>query len=290
MDLGALGVGEEGRGGLLDQLLEPSLQRAVAGAGDHDVAVLVGDHLGLDVARLVQVALDEALTAAERGDRLPGGRLEQFGNLLDGAGHLHAAAAAAEGRLDGDRHAVLAGEGHHLVGVLHRVRGAGNQRGLRAGGDVAGGHLVTEIADGLRAGSDPDQSGVDDGLGEVGVLGEEAVAGVNRVGARLLRGVEDLAEVQIGLRRGLPAEGERLVGQRYVRGVGVRFGVDRDTAQTGVLGRPDHPDRDLAAVGDENLRDGLTGHARLLNFKNRIKNRVRSSLERGGSTVFVGPR
>src|SRR5690606_30559451 len=61
VDLGADLVGQERRGRLLDQLLEAALQRAVAGARDHHVAVLVGDDLGLDVAGLVQVLLDEAL-------------------------------------------------------------------------------------------------------------------------------------------------------------------------------------------------------------------------------------
>ena len=55
-----------------------------------------------------------------------------------------------------------------------------------------------------------------------------------------------------------------------MRCVGVGFGVHRHTAQTGIPGRPDHPDRDLATVSDEDLGDGLTGHARLLNFKNRL--------------------
>ena len=40
VDLLALRVGEERRGRLLDELLEAALQRAVAGAGDDDVAVL----------------------------------------------------------------------------------------------------------------------------------------------------------------------------------------------------------------------------------------------------------
>ena len=47
-------------------------------------------------------------------------------------------------------------------------------------GDVPGGDLVAEVDDRLRGGADPGQPGVDDGLGEVGVLGEEAVAGVDR--------------------------------------------------------------------------------------------------------------
>ena len=78
--------GEERRRGLLDQLLVPPLQRAVPGRDDHDVAVGVGQALGLDVPRPVQVALDEALAAAEGGDRLAGRRLEQRRDLLPGRG------------------------------------------------------------------------------------------------------------------------------------------------------------------------------------------------------------
>ena len=255
VDLLALRVGQERRGRLLDQLLEAALQRAVAGARDDDVAVLVGDDLGLDVARLVQVALDEALAAAERRDGLAGGRVEQLGDLLDGAGHLHAAAAAAERGLDRDRHAVLLGERDDLVGVLDRIRGAGHQRGLRLGGDVAGGDLVAEIADGLRARADPDQVRVDDRLREIGVLRKESVARVDRVGAGLRRRVEQLAEVEVGLRGGLAAERERLIGEPDVWGVGVGFGVHGHARDPGVLGRADHPDGDLSAIGYQHFLD-----------------------------------
>ena len=79
------------------------------------------------------------------------------------------------------------------------------------------------------------------------------------VGARLGRGVQQLAEVEVGLRGGLPAQGERLVGKPDVRRVGVGLGINRHAGQTRIPGSPDHPDRDLTAVGDEDLGDGLTG-------------------------------
>ena len=214
-------VGEERRGRLLDQLLVAPLQRAVPGADDDHVAVRVGEDLRLDVPRLVEELLHEALAAPERRHRLAHRRVEQLGDLLLLADHLQPAAAAAEGRLDGDRHPVLLGEGDDLVGVLHRVLGAGHQRGADLGGDVPGLHLVAEGDDRLGGGADPGQPGVDDGLGEVGVLGEEAVAGVDGVGAGLLRDVDDLVDDQVGVAGRRAAEGEGLVGLAHVQRVAV---------------------------------------------------------------------
>ena len=129
-------LGEERRGRLLDELLVAALQRAVAGRHDHDVAVLVGEALGLDVAGLVEVLLDEALAAAERRDRLAGGRLEELGHLLARAGDLEAAAAAAEGGLDRHGQAVHVDELEHLRGIRHRVQRAGGERRAHLLGDV----------------------------------------------------------------------------------------------------------------------------------------------------------
>ncbi len=50
--------------------------------GPVDVAVLVGEALGLHVPRLVEVLLDEALAPTERRDRFTRRRLELRGDLL----------------------------------------------------------------------------------------------------------------------------------------------------------------------------------------------------------------
>ena len=88
----------------------------------------VGDHLRLDMARAVEELLDEALAAAEGGDRLAHGRLEELRHLVHAPGDLEAAPAAAEGGLDGDRQAVLLGEGEDLRRVADRPGRAGDQR------------------------------------------------------------------------------------------------------------------------------------------------------------------
>ena len=179
-----LRLGEERRGRLLDELLVAALQRAVARRDDDDVARGIREALRLDVTRLVEVLLDEALAAAEGGDRLARGGLEQLGDLVGGPGDLEAAPAAAVGGLDRDRQAVLCDEGEHVVGAGHRTGRARRERRADLLGDVTGGDLVAEGLDGLGARADPDEPGADDGAREVGVLGEEPVAGVHGVGAR----------------------------------------------------------------------------------------------------------
>ena len=88
--------------------------------------MLVCQALGLDMPGLVQVALHEALSAAEGGDGLADGGLVELGDLLQGARDLQASATATEGRLDGNGQAVLLGEGHHLIGSGNRIGRPGN--------------------------------------------------------------------------------------------------------------------------------------------------------------------
>src|SRR5439155_3390115 len=96
-------------------------------------------HLRLDVARLVEVPLDEAFTAAEGGFCLTYRRGIQLGDLIDSPGHLQATPAAAERRLDRDRQPVLGSERDHLVRTGHRIRGTGYERRAGAHGDVPSG-------------------------------------------------------------------------------------------------------------------------------------------------------
>ena len=80
----------------------------------------------------------------------------------------------------------------------------GHQRRADLLRDVPGLHLVAERGDRRGRRADPGQAGVDDGLGEVGVLGQEAVAGVDGVGAGAPAAIRsELADVEVGLGRGL---------------------------------------------------------------------------------------
>ena len=255
MDGGALLLGEERGRGFFDQLLEAALQGAIARADDDYVAVLIRQHLGLDVAGSVQVTLYEALAATEGGGCLTGSGFKKFGDLLCGVGHLHAAAAAAKGSLDGYGQAVFHGEGLHLIGAGYRILGAWGHGGFGTLGDVPRGNLISQVTDGLGGGANPSQAGVDDGLGKVGVFRQEAIAGVDGIGAGFFCGVQNLVKDEVGLGRSGAAEGKGFVGKRGKRCLGVWLGVDGDGGNASVAGRADHANGDLTAVRHENLRD-----------------------------------
>ena len=115
-----------GRGRLLEELLVPPLNRAVALAEMNDVAVGVGEHLHLDVPRIFQVPLHVDRRSAKYAS--PSRRADSNApcDLIRRRGHLETLATAARGRLDRDRVADLLGNPKHLLdalGGLGRCRG-----------------------------------------------------------------------------------------------------------------------------------------------------------------------
>ena len=148
----ALLGGQAGRGRFFDDFLVAALHRAVALAQVHHVAVIVGEHLELDVPRLLEELLHVDLGIAEGGERLRLGHADGIQQRGVGVHHAHAAAAAAAGGLDDHRIADVLGDAEILVDVAAqrsvRAGHAGHARGLH---DLDGGDLVAHQADGLGA-------------------------------------------------------------------------------------------------------------------------------------------
>ena len=215
----------------------------------------VGQHLHLDVARVVQVPLEEHRVVGEVRLALRAGPTRSARRQLVAVrGHLDALAAAAGRRLDGDRVADLPRASS--TRRLGRLDGSGVP-GItgtpaacirRAGADL-GAHRLDRV----RRRADEHQPRRRAGAGEGGVLGQEAVAGVHRLGAGAQRRAHDRLGHQVALRGRPGADQVRLVRVGDERRLAVSFGVDRDRPDPHLPQRAEDADRDLAPVGDQHL-------------------------------------
>ena len=134
--------------------------------------------------------------------------------------------------------------------------GAGHERHAEPLGDAARGHLVAHGAHGGRRRADEDEPGRGARLGEGRVLGEEAVAGMDGLGAGGPRGGDDLVLVEIALGSGRGPRATAIVGLEHVQRLAVRFGEDRDGDDAHLAAGADDADGDLTTIGDQDLREG----------------------------------
>ena len=262
----ALRVVQIGRRRALHDLLVAPLDRAVALEQMHDIAVRVAQNLDLDMARALDQLFQIDLVLAESRLGLP----LRFGDLaleiLFRADHAHAAAAAAPG---GFQHHRIADFGGHLADLRHVVGKRFRRRNDRHADldrEVARGDLVAEPAHRLRLRADEDQAAFRAGLGEFRAFGQQAVAGMHRVGAGLARHPDDLLDREIALDRShllvemrAAADLIAFVGLEAMQRVLVLLRPDRDGLQPQLVRRAKHADGDLGSIGDEDLGDRQGG-------------------------------
>ena len=180
------------RRGFLDHLLVAALEAAIALEQVDDIAVAVAEHLHLDMAGRGDPLFQQHFVIGEAGLRLAAAtlqiRFEIFG-LVDLA---HALAAAARDRLD--QHGVADGVGFLLqpFGRLVCAQIAGRNRDARFHHQRLGSILEPHRLDARRLGTHPDQPGINHGLRETGIFGQEAVARVDGFRPSLLGRSDDL--------------------------------------------------------------------------------------------------
>ena len=172
---------------LLDELLMAPLNRAVPLAEVDDGAVGVREHLHLDVPRVFEEPLDVDRVVREVGLALAARGGERALGLVGRADDLEALASPAGRGLDRHGPAVLVPERDHLAGRLDRIGRPGDHRDAGLLHQPPRGHLRAHRLDRLRRRADPDETGLLDGAREGGVLGQEPVAGMDRLRAGALR-------------------------------------------------------------------------------------------------------
>jgi hypothetical protein len=171
--------------------------------------------------------------------------------LLLGPHDAHALAAPAGGGLHQHREVRLGGRAWRLGGRACRDP-PGDDRHARGDGDLARGVLASHLFHDRGGRADELEPRGLDGAGELGALGQEAVAGVHGVGFGGLRGGDHLRDVEIA------PDADGVVGLEHVRPLPVEVGVDRDAAQARRAAGADDAQGDLAAVGDQDRGDHVT--------------------------------
>ena len=90
-------------------------------------------------------------------------------------------------------------------------------------------------------------------FGKARVLRQKAVARMHGVGAGDLAGGEQRRNVEIAVARGGRADADALVGEPHMHGVLVGGRMHGDRRDAELLAGAQHAQRDLAAVGDQDL-------------------------------------
>ena len=250
--LAAGGLVEQRRRRFLDHLLIAALDRAFALAEIDHVAVLVAEHLDFDVAGIDDEFLDEDAVVAERGFGFGLGEVKPFGDFRGRMRDPHALAAAAGGGLDHHGIADLVGDLHRMLFVLDDAEMARHRRDLGLRGGLLGFDLVAHRGDRAGIGPDEDDAGLCQRARKGLALGQEAVAGMHRLGAGLAAGLDDLVDRQIAFGGGRRPDQNGLVGHFDMERVAVGLGIDRDRLDPHAAGSLDDPAGDLAAIGDQN--------------------------------------
>jgi len=260
-ELFPLGLGQAEGGGELHHLLVTALHRAVAVEEVDQVAVVVPQHLHLDVLGVLDIALQEDRRITEGCLGFAAGGNKPLQQLLLVPGHAHAPAAATCRGLDDDGVAILLGKFEGLLFLLDRVLGTGHHLHPGGNGRLAAGHLVPQRPLHLGRRADEDNAGSLALFGKLGVFRQETVAGMNCVHIRLQRQGDDLVNPQIGVDGGLSlADQVRLVRLVAVQGELVLLRIDCHRADTQLGAGAENADGNLAAVGSHYLSEASFFH------------------------------
>ena len=214
------------------------------------VAMGVGEDLELDVPRVLEVLLQIHRARSERGLALGARQREQPGQFLFVARDAHPLAAAARRRLDQHRETEASGVYQRLAHFGHALALApGQDRHAGANHDAPRARLVTHEANMTRERADEMHTRTAAGFGEVAVFRQEAVAGMDRVGAVGQRRADDCRDVKIAVLGRSRPDTDCFVGHPHVQRVLVGRRINRQCGDIQFAAGAQDPDGDRAAIG-----------------------------------------
>src|SRR5208282_3471972 len=211
---------------LLENFLVAALDGTFALAEPDGIAVLVGQYLHLDVARIDDRLLDIDFAVAERTLRFALRRFERGTKFLARVHQAHAFATPASRCLQHHGVADALRDFFAFFGRGEAARGSGNKRYAGFFHLLTGAGFRAHHSHGVRSGPYKLHARIGARLRELRVFREEAVAGMDRLSARAFRDVENLVYPQIRLRGSRRADVVGLVGLTDMECSAVDIGID----------------------------------------------------------------
>ena len=246
-------VADKGRWRFFNHLLVAALDRAFALVQIQHIAVGVADQLDLDVARLFDEFFNEHAVIAKTVACLVAATSEAFESLFVVVGHAQPLTAAARAGLDHDGVTDAFGNFDRALRQLNRIVDAGDAVHTRLARQLLGLDLVAHGGNRMVLGADENNALSLTALGELGVLAQKAIAGMDGLRAGGLGSGDDHIGQQITLAAGRRANAHRLVGQRHMARVFVGIGIHGNGGNAHLAGGGNDAAGDFASVGDQDF-------------------------------------
>jgi hypothetical protein len=215
---------------------------------------VIGQHLELDMPRPVEKFLHVDLVVAEGSLRLGSGHADGMQQRRFAVHDPHATATTATRGLDDHGKADITSNTEEVVGLVSErtvgSRNAGHTGGLHRADRR---DLVAHQPDGLGARANEGKAALLDTLGEVSVLREETVAGVDSDRVGDLGGADERRHVEVAVARRRRTDAYRFVGEQHVLEIPIGGGVHRNRLDAELAAGAQDAQRDFAAVRDEDL-------------------------------------
>ena len=205
------------------------------------------------MARLLHEFLDQNGIIAKGGPGLAHGTGQRIGEILGRINLAHALAAAARHGLDQNGIADRIGGPRQMLWILVGPVIARNHRNARALHQHLGRILQPHLANGITRGANENQPGGLDRIHEIGVLRQEPVAGMDRLGPCRQRGFDDRFAPQIAFGGCRSPDMNRLIGHIHMGRTRIRIGINRNAAHSHAPAGLDHPTGDLTPVRNQDL-------------------------------------
>ena len=230
-----------------------ALNRTLPLSKTHHVAVLIRQHLKLDVPRMFDILFHVQIAIAECTRRLRLRCPEQSGKFFLAAHNAHAATTAACRRLHDHRETHLPCPFHGFPFRSENTFRSRQNRYACALHRRASFFFFPHQPRHFRPRSNKLNSAGFANLGKVRILCQQSIAGMHRVHVRNLRRADHRRNVQVTQRQLWRPNADGFIRKAHGQGVPVGLAVNRNRANAELLACANYAQRNFSAIRNENF-------------------------------------